>query len=150
MNISIDGSLTVSEVIKLRELNGWDHDEREWEECLQQNMINVSARNDDGEVVGVGFLCGNRRHAQMVDLVVHPNFREQGVGRGICKVIVDYARYQNIKYLGLTYDKESPWLKEFYESEGFREIDFAMWHESSLRFSKQVRPDDHGSPTLLS
>ena len=132
MHIEIDTTLTAQEVIDLRELSGWDHDKSEWELCLRQNLLSVSARNDENEVIGVGFLCGNQRHAELVDLVVHPDYRKQGVGREISRKIIDYALDQKIKYFGLTYDKSFPWLKGFYESEGFKLIDFAMWHESSL------------------
>jgi GNAT superfamily N-acetyltransferase len=133
MNIDIDPELTANEVVALRESSGWDHDLHEWEKCLTQNILNVSARDPQGKVVGVGFLCGNQRHAELVDLVIHPDYRKQGIGRSISKLIIDYAVDNKIKYFGLTYDKNFPWLKEFYESEGFKVIDFAMWHESSLR-----------------
>lgn len=132
MNIAIDNTLTAEEVTNLRKLSGWDHDVSEWKKCLKQNILNVSARSEEGEVVGVGILCGNQRHAELVDLVVHPDYREHGIGRKITRLIVDYAVEHKIKYFGLTYDSSFPWLKEFYESEGFRLVDFAMWHESSL------------------
>jgi len=135
MKISIDDGLTAADVINLRELNGWDHDKAEWQKCLVQNLINVSARDENGGVIGVGFLCGNQRHAELVDLVVHPDYRKHGMGREICDLIVNYALNNHIKYFGLTYDKNNPWLKDFYESEGFRQIDFAMWHKSSLKTS---------------
>lgn len=133
MNIEVDQALTANEVIALRKLSGWDHDISEWETCLPQNILNVSARDQTGEVIGVGFLCGNQRHAELVDLVVHPDHRKQGIGRSISRLIIDYAVEHKIKYFGLTYDKSFPWLKDFYESEGFKVIDFAMWHKSSLR-----------------
>lgn len=133
MNVAIDENLSANEVIKLRKLSGWDYDLQEWHICLKQNLINVSARNDNGEAVGVGFLCGNQRHAELVDLVVHPDYRNKGIGRDISRSIITYALDCKIKYFGLTYDKKSHWLKDFYESEGFRVIDFAMWHESSLK-----------------
>ena len=133
MNIDVDPALTAEEVIKLREVSGWDHDLQEWKKCLQQNMLNVSARTDTGEIVGVGFLAGNQRHAELIDLVVHPDHRRQGIGRKISRVIITHALEEQIKYFGLTYDKNSPWLKDFYKSEGFEPIDFAMWHKSSIR-----------------
>jgi GNAT superfamily N-acetyltransferase len=142
MNIAIDDKLTAKEVVDLRELNGWDHDESEWEKCLKQNLLNVSARNADGEVVGVGFLCGNMRHAELVDLVVHPEYRQHGIGREISKLIIDYALSNRIKYFGLTYNKNFPWLKDFYESEGFQLIDFALWHKSSLKYRGSGNVDD--------
>jgi GNAT superfamily N-acetyltransferase len=61
---------------------------------------------------------------------VHPDYRNQGVGRAILKLIINYTLREKIKYVGLTYDKTSPWLKDFYELEGFELIDFAMWHKS--------------------
>ena len=133
MNIAIDNNLTSEEVTNLRKVSGWDHDEKEWDACLKQNIINVSARDDEGKVVGVGFLCGNQRHAELIDLVVHPDFKKNGIGRKISELIVDYALENKIKYFGLTYDKTFPWLKSFYESMDFQLIDFAMWHKSSLK-----------------
>lgn len=132
MNIGTDQALTAQEVADLRANCGWDHDINEWETCLEQNLLNVSARNDDGEVVGVGFLSGNQRHAEIVDLVVHPDYRKQGIGRKIFRILTTHALDSGIKYLGLTYSTESPWLKDFYASEGFEQIDFAMWHKSSI------------------
>jgi len=133
MKITKDDKLNAKEIADLRKFCGLDHDEREWEACLKQNLLNVSARNSDGDVIGTGFLCGNGRHAELVDLVVHPDYRQNGIGREIVKFIVDYALEHNIRYFGLTYDEDQPWLKTFYESEGFQLVDFAMWHETSLR-----------------
>ncbi len=128
----IDMQLTAQEVCDIREMSGWDHEIKEWENCLSRNIINVSVRNDSGIVIGVGFLTGNLRHAELTDLVVHPEHKQQGLGRLMVKLINDYAIQHNIKYYGLTYDKTFPWLKEFYESEGFELIDFGMWHKHSL------------------
>lgn len=132
MKAHIDPNLRSNEVVNLRELNGWDSDRKEWAMCLKQNLLNVSVRNEVGELIGIGFLCGNLRHAEIVDLVVHPGYRKQGIGREIIQLIVTFANKHHIKYLGLTYDTRHTWLKYFYESEGFQQIDFAMWHKSSL------------------
>lgn len=132
MYVAIDNGLSAHEVVELRAQSGWDHDTEEWETCLEQNLLNVSARKENGEVIGVGFLSGNQRHADIVDLVVHPDYRRQGIGRKIFRLLTTNALDQGIQYLGLTYSSASPWLKDFYASEGFEEIDFAMWHKSSI------------------
>jgi len=132
MQIKIDPALTADEVVQLRKASGWDHDLSEWQASLKQNLINVSARDEQGKVVGVCFLCGNQRHAEMTDLVVHPDYRQKGIGRQLFRVVASWALEHKIKYLSLTYDKDYPWLKDLYESEGFQSIDFAMWHTSSL------------------
>lgn len=51
----IDMQLTAQEVCDIREMSGWDHEIKEWENCLSRNIINVSVRNDSGIVIGVGF-----------------------------------------------------------------------------------------------
>lgn len=135
MKIGVDPNLTALEVIQLRETSGWDHDLDEWEDCLERHLLNVSARTDNNEVVGVGFLSGTRRHADLVDLVVHPDFRRQEIARNISRIVVNYALSHKIKYFGLTFDKNVPWLPPFYMSEGFQPIDFAMQHRSSLNMS---------------
>jgi len=64
---------------------------------------------------------------------VHPDYRRQGIGKQIVDIISNYVIDNKIKYFGLAYDKNISWLKDFYEDEGFQPIDFAMWHESSLK-----------------
>jgi GNAT superfamily N-acetyltransferase len=104
-----------------------------WRKCVDGAMCVVSARDvETRQLVGIGFLVGNHRHAQLADLVVHHSARKNGVGGRIFDALVRYAREQQITYIGLTWDKKSPWLKDFYARHGFREIDFAMWEEHSL------------------
>src|SRR5215472_9727696 len=103
MEIAVDDKLAAEEMVALRQASGWDHDLEEWAVCLKQNLLNVSARDEDGKVIGVGFLCGNIRHAELIDLVVHPDYRKRGVGRKISEIIIDYAIQHKIKYFGLTY-----------------------------------------------
>lgn len=132
ISVSIDENLTAEEVIGLRAASGWDADLAEWCDSLSQNLVKVSVRDASGQVLGVGFLTGNIRHAEITDLVVHPDYREQGIGEKILTSLISQAKLKQIKYLGLTYDKNFPWLKEFYEKHGFKSIDFAMWHTDSL------------------
>lgn len=131
--VQADDRLTAEEVAQLRIKSGWEADVEEWRLCLQQNLLNVSARNEEGELLGVGFISGTIRHAEVTDLVVLPEFREHGIGSRIMKALCEYAATHHIRYFGLTYDTKTPWLKDFYEEYGFRPIDFAMWHESSLK-----------------
>jgi N-acetylglutamate synthase-like GNAT family acetyltransferase len=132
ITIDTDSNLTAQEVVKLRVASGWDGDIDEWQSCIMQCLVAVSARNTKNELVGVGFLSGNARHAEIVDLVVLPDYRQHGIGENILEELIKRAKTEKIKYLSLTYDKKAPWLKDFYERHGFKSIDFAMWHEDSL------------------
>lgn len=130
--IETNAAVSAQEVVKLRTDSGWEGNLEEWQRCLTQNLATVSARDGHGTLIGIGFISGSIRHAQIVDLVVHPDHRQIGLGEKILEELIAYAKTEKIKYLGLTYDKNSAWLKEFYEEHGFQSIDFAMWYKDSL------------------
>jgi GNAT superfamily N-acetyltransferase len=129
--IDINGPVTPEEIIAVREQNSGDLDV--WRQCIAQSFCIVTARDTINEkLLGIGFLAGNSRHCQIVDLSVHSSTRKGGLGRRIVNELIAYAKQHKVRYLGLTYDKKSPWLKDFYEKCGFTLIDFAMWEAQSL------------------
>jgi ribosomal protein S18 acetylase RimI-like enzyme len=125
-----------AEIVGLRAADGPDailETEGIWRECVDQSLCTVTAREPaTNELIGIGFVIGNLRHAQLVDLSVKPEYREKGIGAQVGKELLDYVEENNIRYVGLTYDKTKPWLKSWYESAGFEEIDFAMWLKRSI------------------
>jgi len=131
--VALDDSVKGSEVVDLRKAAEYgDASEEVWDEAIAGAMCVVSAR-DEGKLVGIGFVVGNIRHAQMVDLVVHPDYRRRGIGGRIFDARVEFCKQKGVIYLGLTYSSKTPWLKDFYERHGFRSIEFAMWHKDSLK-----------------
>lgn len=127
--IGVDTSVTASEVVALQQScgsKGWGlGDENVWKDCLDQSLCAVTAR-DEGNLVGIGFLIGNARHAQIVDIVVDPAARGDRVGSRITEALVADAEKRGVRYLDLIRDPAQPWLKSYYESLGFEDIDFAM------------------------
>ena len=130
--IEIDETITPEEVIFVREETLTEENISIWRECLKQSLCSISARDEHGKLVGIGFLVGNRRHGELVDLSVHPSARQNGIGGKLVDALVSQAKATNIKYFGLTWDTSKPWLKSFYERHGFKQINFGMWHQSSL------------------
>jgi GNAT superfamily N-acetyltransferase len=129
--VSIDGSVTPEEVVFVREEDATKL--ALWKLCLAQSLALATARErETGKLVGIGFLIGNQRRGEITDLVVHPSARGSGLGGRILDTLVRHAKQLEIIYLGLTYDKRTPWLKDFYCRHGFRLIDFAMWEAGSL------------------
>lgn len=113
-----------------------------WQDCIEQSLCVVTARDAarvalsgyaaKGALVGIGFVAGNRRHVELTDLTVHREYQQQGIGQRVGREMLAFALDQDIRYISLTYDKEIPWLKQWYKREGFKKINFAMWHRSSL------------------
>jgi GNAT superfamily N-acetyltransferase len=131
VRIDINGAVTPEEVLAVRE--NLKDDAEVWRRCIVESLCIVTARDTTSEkLVGIGFLAGNSRHCQLVDLSVHSSIRKCGIGRRIVNELISFAKQHKVPYLGLTYDKKSPWLKDFYEKCGFILIDFAMWEAQSL------------------
>ena len=128
------GQVTPAEVISLRSTVGWGGGTVElWQACITQSLCILTARNKvDGELVGLGFVAGNPRHAQLVDLTVDPRFQRNGIARQLVNEAVVFAQESKILFLGLTWNESAPWLRDFYYSTGFRDISNAMWHHDSL------------------
>ena len=131
IRIAVSKAVTPEEILYVREDSGGDL--ALWQRCINDSMCIVTARDTTSErLVGIGFLAGNSRHCQVVDLSVHTSARRNGAGGRIVHELISYAKQNKVRYLGLTYDKKSPWLKPFYEKHGFQVIDFAMWEKQSL------------------
>lgn len=129
------------EILKLRKACGSEDEQEEmWRQAITLSLCVVTARDSGtkNELIGVGFVVGNNRHAQLVDLTVHPDYRQHGIGAKLFDMRVKYCRDKEILYVGNTFDPKQPWLKEFYEKHGFVQIDFAMWLEDSI---KRVKND---------
>ena len=131
--IEADPSVTPNEIMALHKACGstsWSlGNEVMWQDCIDQSLSIVSARQD-GKLVGMGFLVGNARHAQLVDIVVDPEARGDRVGTRITEALTADAEKRGVRYLGLVRDPNQPWLKSYYESLGFADIDFAMEHSA--------------------
>lgn len=137
VEISREDDLDAAELVELLRACGMGSaDDPMWPSYIELSLCVVTARAE-GRLVGVGFVSGNGRHVELVDGNVHPDFRMQGIHNALIEERLEFCSEINAKYIGITWDKKSPWLHEHYEDHGFRDIDFAMWHESSL-----TSPDD--------
>jgi GNAT superfamily N-acetyltransferase len=88
------------EVIDLRLSVGWQSDtEERWDKCLAESLAVVGIRSDAGELVGIGFMAGNNRHAVLCDLVVKPDHQNKGLGSTILDERLRIADELGVKYL---------------------------------------------------
>jgi GNAT superfamily N-acetyltransferase len=113
-------SFTAQEVVDLRTSSEWGTETNTelWQRVIDRSIASVGVRDTVGELVGVGFLAGNPRHAVLCDFLVHPGHRGQGLGRAILHRRVNIADQSEIPYL---YIELSPTnrLRSYYEELGF-------------------------------
>lgn len=147
MNVIYELSKDVKpeEVIQLRAACGHKEPADMWRKAIDLSLCVAAARDADAQnkLIGVGFVVGNNRHAQLVDLVVHPDYRQQGIGGKLFDMRVKFCRAEKILYVGNTFDPANPWLKEFYAKHGFKQIDFAMWLSDSIDNLNKTEPDEN-------
>ncbi|HCR42247.1 TPA: hypothetical protein DIV45_02720 [Patescibacteria group bacterium] len=74
-------------------------------------------------VVGAGRVISDlSRHAELVDLIVDPAWRKQGIGSELARRLVDKLKENKVRYIGLVKDPNYPWLKDFYTKLGFKPL----------------------------
>lgn len=113
-------SIAADEVIRLRQKSDWGTETRVevWEECIARALAVVGARDKSSELVGVGFLAGNLRHAVLCDFTVLPEHRGKGIGTAILEKRVEIANQLEIPYLYTELVPENP-LRQKYLDLGF-------------------------------
>jgi GNAT superfamily N-acetyltransferase len=133
--VSLDSNVTAAQVLTLMDgcgYTGWGRGTDDvWAACLRQALCVVSARDEDASLVGIGFLIGNLRHAEIVDLSVRPDVQRRGLGRRIVSTLVEYAADHDIRYLNLVAAPGRPWLMSWYTDQGFQRIGFALGRTSA-------------------
>ena len=107
-------------VIALRDAADWGTERNPdvWKTAIEQSLATVGVVGPQQNLVGVGFLAGNIRHAVLCDLVVHPDHRGRGLGQAIVRRRVHLADQMRIPYL-YTELASTNNLASLYEELGF-------------------------------
>lgn len=92
-------------------------DTSDWLPVLEVSLAYVTAR-DEGRLVGFANVAWDgRTHAFLLDPRVHPDYRNQGVGRELVRLASDAARDAGCEWLHVDFEAD---LAPFYEACGFR------------------------------
>jgi GNAT superfamily N-acetyltransferase len=113
-------SVKAHEIMKLRQSAGWDAGiEAIWLGCIDTALSLRAVRLiATGELVGVGFLTGNGRHAALCDFCVHAQHQGKGIGLAILHARIADAERMRIPYLYASISAKNR-LKNVYEDYGF-------------------------------
>jgi GNAT superfamily N-acetyltransferase len=116
--------VTAREIMKLRQSVGWDPGlEAIWSGCLNTALSLRAVRlSATGELVGVGFLTGNGRHAILCDFCVHEQHQGKGIGLAILHARISDVERMRIPFLYTSISAKNP-LKNVYAECGFEGTD---------------------------
>lgn len=115
----VDGpSIRVDEVLVLRRSVGWSDDGAErWINCLSQSLYVCGVRAGE-QLVGIGFVAGNLRHAVFCDLCVHIDHQKKGIASALFERRLEWIKEQEIPYLYTSLSAANP-LRRRYREAGF-------------------------------
>lgn len=98
--------------------DSYQMDSEELSQALQNSWYMISAYENE-KLVGFGrIICDGVVHALILDLIVHPEFQNLGIGSQILEMLVEKCRQHQIRDTQLFSVKGKA---EFYRKNGFKE-----------------------------
>ena len=113
----------IARIIELYKSQGWWEEGKEGPDMVVriiQGSHCFAAAEVDGRIVGFGRAISDRASdAYVQDVLVHPDFRKQGIGRLIIRELTEKVHGDGLRWIGLIAEKGSA---PFYTLLGFNEM----------------------------
>lgn len=135
MNDSTSISFVISPSVTNEALNelfaaSWpEHHPCNFQPILARSLAYVCAYESVALVGFVNLAWDGGVHAFILDTVVHPRHRRQGIGQELVRQAVDVARQNGVAWVHVDYE---PHLHAFYESCGFKFTAAGLLNTKSL------------------
>ena len=111
------GPVRPREIEDLRETVGWDRSEGTYRDILKRHYAYYTVREADGRLIGyLSVLSDGISNAFLLDLMVHPDYQRQGIGKEFVQTAIRDMKKDGIRCVQVTFDPE---LEEFYARCGF-------------------------------
>lgn len=102
----------------LREAVGWDRLDEDYAALLKGYWATVGSFDSNGTLIAwCAIVSDGVRHAVLIDVIVHPSFQGQGVGRQLVAQAIEHIRAYSISIIHVDFLPEKA---KFYERCGFR------------------------------
>jgi len=118
VRFAINPAVDAQAIVGLRAAVGWDGLEADYPAALAGYWATVGGFDTAGELVGwCAILSDGVRHAVLLDVIVHPRRRRQGLGRELVAQAVAHIRAHGISMIHVDFLPEHA---AFYRRCGFR------------------------------
>ena len=105
-------------VSDLREAVGWDRSDEDYPAALKGYWATVAGFDNSGKLIAwCAIVSDGVRHAVLLDVIVHPLFQGQGIGRELVGRAIEHIRAHGISIIHVDFLPEKA---NFYERCGFR------------------------------
>jgi aralkylamine N-acetyltransferase len=115
MQLIRNDKLQTNELNELLKTQNWGIEPSE----RLQNALNLSwgwicARNEDNELIGfVQILSDGIKHAYILRLLVHPDYRGRGIGKKLMLDLLDWLDQEKLNPILITKPDEEPFYSKF-------------------------------------
>ncbi len=114
----INPSVTTRAVSDLREAVGWGRLETDEPDELTGFWATIGGFDEEGTLVAwCELLSDGKYHGILLDVIVHPRWQRQGVGRALVAEAIGHCRAHGIRIIHVDFLPEKA---NFYERCGFR------------------------------
>jgi GNAT superfamily N-acetyltransferase len=115
--INRDGQVLPDEIADLRSTLGWHRTEGIYTKLLERHYAHYTVRGGDGSLIAyVSILSDGLADALLVDLMVHPDHQNCGVGTRLVRRAIADLRDDGIQCIQVTFNTN---LTPFYAQCGF-------------------------------
>jgi ribosomal protein S18 acetylase RimI-like enzyme len=119
LTIIRNAPLAGNEIEQLRSSIHWESNKGKYDLLLDTSYAHFSIKDGELLVAFARVISDGVLYSFIVDLMVHPDYQSQGVGKKIVDFAIAELKAKNIKYIQLTFD---PYLESFYNKLGFEII----------------------------
>ncbi len=118
VSFTLNPSVTAYAIADLRESVGWDRLDADYPAVLRGYWATVGGFDDQGALVAwCAILSDGVRHGVLLDVIVHPRWQRQGIGRALVARAIEHLHARAINIIHVDF---SPVHASFYEQCGFQ------------------------------
>lgn len=113
------------EVPELRECVGWGRRDNDYPVLFERCNFWAGVRDADNQLIAFGYVCGTGlEHGYMEDIIVHPEYRKQGIGTMLVKELLRESKRYGIGIVTVSYESKHI---HFYKTCGFTPGHGGVW-----------------------
>ncbi len=117
-SLIVNPEIEARDLCDLRESVGWDRADEDYPAAFNGYWASIGGFNGEGKLVGwCAILSDGVRHAVLIDVIVHPSWQRQGIGRTLVEQAIALIRSHGISIIHVDFLPEKA---RFYERCGFK------------------------------
>ena len=117
MIYKINEPVSAKAISDLRASVGWNRMVDSYKNPLLTSYINISVFDNNKLIAYIDSVSNGVTDAYIQDLMVHPDYQEQGIGTELMNRIIALLKQNHIYMISVIFDEN---LKEFYNRFGFQ------------------------------